>query len=390
MSVIAPSGPEASAVGQASSVADGSSALDQVLASLREHRALAVIVLAYVAVCYLLRLIFGYDVLAPIGRSTLRVWSIYTLIALSFPIAYHLIRFQLSYSRKPTGARGEGRGGLAQRWAQYRRQHFSVFRISGVIVACAILSIFMTTFLAYKRAIPLFHPFAWDLAFMRADRAVHLGTHPWEMLQPLFGSVSATVVIDWVYVLWLRTIPLVIAWQVWNRDRELRARFLLTYAISSILIGTVLATWLSSAGPCYYAEVVGQPDPYVGLFAALGDVSAVHPLNVLRLQDLLWQGYLGNGQFYGISAMPSMHVALPTLYVLVGFRTRRWLGWVFVAYLLAILIGSVHLGWHYAIDGYVSILAVWVVWVAVGLWKASSASGRMRFATLRNGHRPSR
>ena len=156
-------------------------------------------------------------------------------------------------------------------------------------MACAILSLFMTSFLAYKRAIPLFHPFAWDLAFMRADRAVHLGTHPWKMLQPLFGSVSATVVIDWIYVLWLRTIPLVIAWQVWNRDRELRAQFLLTYAISSILIGTVLATWLSSAGPCYYAEVVGHPDPYVGLFAALGDVSAAHPLNVLRLQDLLWQ-----------------------------------------------------------------------------------------------------
>jgi len=388
--VIAPSGPEASAVGQAAPAAGGSSALDQVLASLREHRALAVIVLAYVAACYLLRLIFGYDVLAPIGRGTLRVWFSYTLIALSFPIAYHLIRFQLSYSRKPAGARGEGRGGLVGQWAQYHRQHFSVFRISGVVVACAILSLFMTSFLAYKRAIPLFHPFAWDLAFMRADRAVHLGTHPWKMLQPLFGSVSATVVIDWIYVLWLRTIPLVIAWQVWNRDRELRAQFLLTYAISSILIGTVLATWLSSAGPCYYAEVVGQPDPYVGLFAALGDVSGAHPLNVLRLQDLLWQGYLGNGQFYGISAMPSMHVALPTLYVLVGFRTCRWLGWVFVAYLLAILIGSVHLGWHYAIDGYVSILAVWVVWVAVGLSKASSAGGRMRFATLRNGHRPSR
>jgi hypothetical protein len=244
-------------------------------------------------------------------------------------------------------------------------------------VACAILSIFMTSFLAYKRAIPLFHPFAWDLAFMRADRAVHLGTHPWEMLQPLFGSVSATVVIDWVYVLWLRTIPLVIAWQVWNRDRELRAQFLLTYAISSILIGTVLATWLSSAGPCYYEEVVGQPDPYVGLFAFLTDVSTSHPLNALRLQDLLWTGYVGEGEFYGISAMPSMHVALPVLYVLAGFRTHRWLGWVFVLYLLAILIGSVHLGWHYAIDGYVSILAVWVVWVAVGRSRAGNSAAEV-------------
>ncbi len=340
--------------------------LDQALAALREHRALGVIVLAYLALCYVVRLIFGFEALAPIGLSTLRIWLTYTLIALSFPTAYHLIRFHLHHFREPGGARGTGRGGLVRQWVQYRRQHFSVFRIAGVIVACAILSILMTTFLAYKRAIPLFHPFAWDLAFMRADRAVHLGTHPWELLQPLFGGVSATVVIDWVYVLWLRTIPLVIAWQVWNRDRALRTQFLLAYAISSILLGTVLATWLSSAGPCYYTEVVGQPDPYVGLFAFLADVNTSHPLNALRLQDLLWTGYMGQGEFYGISAMPSMHVALPTLYVLAGFRTHRWLGWAFVVYLLAILIGSVHLGWHYAIDGYVSILAVWVVWMAVG------------------------
>ena len=301
----------------------------------------------------------------PIDRSTLKIWLTYGMIALSFPTAYHLIRFHLRYLREPAGAQ-EGRGGLVEQWEAYRREHFSVFRITGVIVACGILSILMTTFIGFKRAIPLFQPFAWDLAFMRADHAVHLGTHPWELLQPLFGTASVTVIIDWVYVLWLMTIPLVIAWQVWNRDRGLRTQFLLAYAISSILVGTVLATWFSSAGPCYYAEVVGQPDPYVGLFAFLADVNGLHPLHALRLQDLLWTGYMGEGKFYGISAMPSMHVALPTLYVLAGFRTRRWLGWAFVVGLLAILIGSVHLGWHYAIDGYVSILVVWAVWVAVG------------------------
>ena len=37
----------------------GPSTREQVLQSLREHRTLAIIVLAYVALCYLLRLIFG-------------------------------------------------------------------------------------------------------------------------------------------------------------------------------------------------------------------------------------------------------------------------------------------------------------------------------------------
>lgn len=352
----------------------GASARDQVVRSLREHRSLALIVLVYVALCYVLRLIFGYETLAPIDGDTLQIWFTYTMIALSFPTAYHLIRFHLLYLRGRSGVLDGGRGhGLVQQWVEYSRQHFSVFRIAGVIVACAILSVFVTAFLAYKRAIPLFHPFAWDLAFMQADRAVHLGTHPWELLQPFFGGATATAIIDWIYVLWLRSIPLVIAWQVWNRDRALRSQFLLTYAVSSIMLGTAMAIWLSSAGPCYYAEVVGQPDPYVSLFAFLADVNATYPLNALRIQNLLWAGYVGEGAFYGISAMPSMHVALPTLYVLAGFRTGSWLGWAFVIYLLAILIGSVHLGWHYAIDGYVSIPVVWVVWVAVGRWLANSS-----------------
>jgi len=95
----------------------------------------------------------------------------------------------------------------------------------------------------------------------------------------------------------------------------------------------------------------------------LRQVNASYELTALRSQGILWQGYIGAGdiKFYGISAMPSMHVALPVLYMLAGFRENRWLGWAFLVYLIAILIGSVHLGWHYAIDGYVSILVVAVL-----------------------------
>ena len=357
---------ESSVAEKATPTAERSSSLGQVFASFREHRALASIVLAYAAICYLLRLIFGYVVLAPIDLTTLEIWFTYSALALGFAGSYHLIRFHVRYFRNRAAAGRHGFDPLVKQWERYRVEHFSAFRLTGVVVACGILSVLMTTFLAYKKAIPLFHPFSWDLAFMEADRAVHLGTHPWELLQPLFGSLTATVIIDWIYLLWIRSIPLVIAWQVWNRDRELRAQFLLSYVITAILLGTVMAIWLSSAGPCYYAEVVGGPDPYAPLFAFLGDVNSAHPLAALRLQELLWQGYMGTGEFFGISAMPSMHVALPVLYVLAGFRTKRWLGWAFVVYLLAILIGSVHLGWHYAIDGYVSIVSVLAIWAIVG------------------------
>jgi hypothetical protein len=42
---------------------------------------------------------------------------------------------------------------------------------------------------------------------------------------------------------------------------------------------------------------------------------------------------------------------------------------------IVIFIGSIHLGWHYAIDGYASALATAAIWIAVGrLLRWSGAS----------------
>jgi hypothetical protein len=42
------------------------------------------------------------------------------------------------------------------------------------------------------------------------------------------------------------------------------------------------------------------------------------------------------------------------------------LGIVFTVFALVILIGSVHLAWHYAVDGYAAVIAVGCLWVVVG------------------------
>lgn len=60
--------------------------------------------------------------------------------------------------------------------------------------------------------------------------------------------------------------------------------------------------------------------------------------------------------------MPSMHVALVALYFFALRKKSNLTRWIVGGFALAILIGSVHLGYHYAIDGYVSILVTGLLW----------------------------
>ena len=55
------------------------------------------------------------------------------------------------------------------------------------------------------------------------------------------------------------------------------------------------------------------------------------------------------------------------LLALLSFAGRkRWLGWFFVAFTAVILLGSVHLAWHYAIDGYAGVVVALAAWFVAG------------------------
>jgi hypothetical protein len=118
----------------------------------------------------------------------------------------------------------------------------------------------------------------------------------------------------------------------------------------------------------FYAEITGDPAVYGEQMAFLRAIDQEVPLLSLRLRDHLWAAYAtGEGAVgTGISAMPSLHVAIVTLCAISSWYLSWRVGLAMTFYAVVILAGSVHLGWHYAVDGYASIIGVAVIWYAVG------------------------
>ena len=203
---------------------------------------------------------------------------------------------------------------------------------------------------------------------MTADRTIHFGVAPWEWLQPVLGHTDVTILMDMLYYVWIPFVTGLVYWQAWSADRRRRMRFFLTYTVGWILLGTVLATLLSSAGPCFYSAVTGAPSPYAPLMAYLHTVNDTHSLISLEVQGILLHEYrIGHvSPWNAISAMPSIHVAMPVVFTMLAWQTDRLLGAAFAAFGLIVFLGSVHLGWHYAVDGYVSVLTMIGVWRLTG------------------------
>jgi hypothetical protein len=252
--------------------------------------------------------------------------------------------------------------------------------INGLPVVLAMI-LFNKAVLESKPAIPLIRPFDWDATFAALDRALHFGIDPWRLLQPLLGYDAITFAINLVYCFWfLALFGLWFYFAFAGQMSELRTRFFLAYMIAWWLGGGLLAVVFSSAGPCYYGPLGLTPDPFAPLMSYLADVNTRLPIWALDAQKLLWDGYAGVAERpLGISAFPSMHNAMAVIFALAGMRLNRTLGRLLWLNAAIILVGSVHLGWHYAVDGYAAILialAAWWIAGPIARWHQALAATR--------------
>ena len=263
---------------------------------------------------------------------------------------------------------------------QLRSRFLTAERIAAALPVLLLYPIFISASAALKGVIPVIQPFAWDAQFAAWENFLHGGRQPWEWLQPLFGHPYTTDAIDMLYLAWFYVGGIVLFWQMLSLRRpRLRMQFFLSIVLIWVLLGNVAAVALSSAGPCYYGRVTGLPDPFAPLMDYLQGADDVVFLWALAVQEELWKTYLdpSAGVLHGISAMPSLHVAAAFCYTLLGFAVSRLLGLALGLFTAVTLIGSVHLGWHYAIDGYAGMLGAYAIWRAVGLFLARPAIARL-------------
>ncbi|MFV2033804.1 MAG: phosphatase PAP2 family protein, partial [Halocynthiibacter sp.] len=211
--------------------------------------------------------------------------------------------------------------------------------------------------------LPYIVPFYADPFFAELDRVMMGGTDPWELVYAFAEYLPMQVILPVYLKGWaLPAIFLPVFLAALDGDRARVNRFLILYVVAWVVLGNILALVGMSAGPVYYDRLI-EGAQFGELTAALQQ-SGVKSAQLGQIQENLWTIYAEQGQAIGsgISAFPSVHVAIATVFGLYLAERARLLAPLGLLFVVIILFLSVYTGYHYAIDGYASIAVI------VGLW----------------------
>jgi hypothetical protein len=249
--------------------------------------------------------------------------------------------------------------------------------VIGFALALAV-GLFYASFVVLKNTLPLLVPFYADPTLAAFDAALHGGVDPWRLIEPLFRLKPLPALTEFAYgFVWATLLvygPVLVA--LHPAFKPWRVRFFLTFFASWIGLGNLGALAFMSGGPVYFGHLTGDHER----FGELLRFTAENGLFTGWVQDYLWENYSSGSVELatGISAFPSLHVAMATLYFLLARHFGRIAAAAAGAFLGLILAGSVILGWHYAVDGYASILFVALAWFWTGRGDARRAVSAAR------------
>jgi hypothetical protein len=262
---------------------------------------------------------------------------------------------------------------LAKRWREDRGL--------SILVPPFYLALLLAGFSGFKQFILPAAGFGFDPLFAAIDRALFLGIDPWRVTHWLLPGAIGTRTLDIAYLLWFLPMMLGVLLS-WAAPLRVRTQFLAAFALCWILLGTLLAYGLPGSGPCYFAALHGDPH-FTALterLAAQSDSLAAAgrgELLALRGQRELLDGFQTRELMLagGISAMPSLHNALAVLFACAGFALNKTAGRVLAVFAAIIWFASIHLGWHYAVDGLVGGALALVIWRLADSWAARLLDG---------------
>lgn len=328
--------------------------------TLREHAVLIAVIggyfLAAAVIASIHRLPFGF-------LPNFSSYGLLLLVLLIFGVCWHAITVMIFV--RPAR--------LTRYLLTSLKPYLAPHRLLFAAPVLLLIPVFASTFTFFKSAIPALHPYTWDAFFSAWDFRLHGNNYPWALLQPLLGHAPITGGINFLYNLWFFIMYALITTQAFDtRNPALRMRFLLSFVLSWVVLGTLGAIYFASMGPCYDPGIPANISPYSPLLSYLRETDKIVPVWALDVQQRLWDDFQSQkpGLGSGISAMPSMHVATATLMALFGWKYSRIAGIALTLYALIIFVGSVHLAWHYALDGYLGALGAWLIWWLVGRWQA--------------------
>ena len=238
---------------------------------------------------------------------------------------------------------------------------------TALLLGTVLIAIGASLFLPLKYAIPGQIPFWLDPPLAAADRWL-LGADAWIVADRWLGW--ALVPVDHLYALWLPVQTVALFSVVLLAPSPAKTRAMIAYSLAWFVLGVVAAVLFSSAGPIFYDRLLGGQD-----FADLAErLRTGGAYMVRRESDAMWLSLASNrpGFVAGISAMPSLHVAI-SMWMWLAARVLAPRAAPFAAaYPIFIGVASVQLGWHYVSDGLAGLLGMWAIW-----WLAGKVEARL-------------
>jgi hypothetical protein len=228
--------------------------------------------------------------------------------------------------------------------------------LAGTLLMMLVLLPFEAMFASIKTTISD-HGFPYDKALADLDRSLHLGHGiSWYLaplrIEPILRAVEFNYDVVWFVICfgilyWVAISP---------RAEGMRGRYLATFFLVWVVVGNIAAAMLPTAGPAFYGEVTGDPARFEKLREFVNSTAGWFS-SAADEQRYLWalhtSGTSGFGS--GISAFPSVHVALIAMNAFFVTEYSRRLALAAWAYVVLIMLSSVYLGWHYGVDGYVAL-----------------------------------